>query len=237
MVIDLKNCLVYLVDGTRKTGAVNNMAGYSAGATTITVDGFTDQVPSGSFLTIDGVAGYQVVSTVETSSATTSITFTPGLSGSISDNDIVLVVGKFLRIKTGSGTINWNEKVTREYILDRGIIDTVRNGDEVPMDVSFTIQYEELTASTGDPPTPEDALKRRREAAAWESADTSDPCAPYCLDIVIINTPPNCTAVDIEQVTIPKFYYEELQHDPKAGTIQCNGKSKATQATVVRIPQ
>ena len=239
MVIDLKNCLVYFADGTTMTGAVNLMAGYMAGATTILVDGFTGQVPVGAMLSIDGVQWYFVVSTIETTGNTTSITFSPGLTGAVADNDVVIVQGIHLRVKVGEGNLTWSEKKPREYKLDRGLIDTVRNGDEQPIDVNFQFMYEELTASDPmmDPPTPEDVLKHRGAAEDWETSDQSDPCAPYCIDIRILHTPPNCTEVDQELVVLPKFYYEQLDHDPKAGTISCTGKCNATEAIVTRIPQ
>lgn len=237
MLIDLKNCLIYMGDGTTMTGAINHMAGYTAGATSIVVDGFTDAVPEGSALIIDGVSGFFVTSTVETMGATTTINFSPALTATVADNDVVLVEGVFGRIKIGEGTITWSEKKPREFKLDRGVIDSVRNADEVPMDVSFQFMYEEITASSGDPPSPEDILKRRGEAADWVSADTSDPCAPFCVNIRILHTPPNCTAVDKELVILPKFYYEQLDHDPKAGTISCTGKCNATEAIASRIAQ
>lgn len=310
MIVDLKNADIYFEDGTSKTGAINNLktgavnngAGYLTGATTIVVDGFTGVVPVGSALTIEGVPGYRVTSTAETSGNTTTINFTPGLTGDIDDDDVVSVsgyaigattlivdgftgavpdgarvhigshdytvssasetsgntttivltsallavaadnavvsvFGVYLRIKVGEGNITWSEKKPREFKLDRGELDQVRNADEVPMDVSVQLMYEELTASSGDPPTPEDALKQRGEAATWVSANTEDPCAPYSINIRFDHTPPNCTAVDIERVILPMFYYESLDHDPKAGTISCQGKCNATEATVTRISQ
>jgi hypothetical protein len=237
MVIDLKNVTIVFEDGTLKTGAVNLMAGYAIGVSTITVDGFTDKVPVGARLSIDGDDRYTVVSTTETLSATTSITFSPALVAAVLDNDVVIAYGVFLNIKVGDGTITWSEKKPRQYIKDRGRLDEVRNGDEEPMDVNFSMQYIELTASdpVNDPPTPEDALKQRGPASTWVSADNTDPCAPYCINIRLDHIPPNCTSQDKERVVLPMFYYEQLDHDPKAGTITCQGKCNATEAEVTRI--
>jgi hypothetical protein len=237
MIVDLKNADIFFEDGTSMTGAVNHGAGYTAGTGTITVDGFTGAIPVGARLSIDGDDQYTVSSTVETGNNTTSITFTPVLEANVADDDVVIAYGVYLRIKVGEGNITWSEKKPREFKLDRGEIDQVRNADEVPMDVSLQLMYEELTASSGDPPTPEDALKRRGEAADWTSANTADPCAPYCINIRFDHTPPNCTAVDIERVILPMFYYESLDHDPKQGTISCQGKCNATEAQVTRISQ
>lgn len=233
MLIDLKNCVVAFEDGTTETGAVNLMAGYIAGVTSIVVDGITGIMPVGARVSIDGDDRYTITSTVETTGNTTTINFTPGLRAAVSDNDIVIVYGVFLAIKVGDGTMTWSEKKPREFIKDRGLLDQVRNGDEEPMDVSFQLMFEELTASNPntDPPTPEDVLKHRGAAADWVSADTDDPCSPYCINILVTHTPPICTEFTYERYTLPRFYYEQLDHDPKAGTIACSGKCNATEAT------
>lgn len=239
MIIDLKNVDIYFEDGTLLTGAVNLMAGYTVGATTMTVDTFTSKVPEGARLSIDGDDRYVVVSTTETSSHTTSIVFSPALAAVVADNAVVIAHGVFLKIKVGEGNITWSESKPREFKMDRGRLDQVRNGDEAPMEVSVQLMYEELTASdpSTDPPTPEDVLKHRGAAAEWVSTNTEDPCAPYSINIRLRHIPPNCTAVDIEQVVLPMFYYEKLDHDPKAGTIACTGKCNVTEAQVTRISQ
>lgn len=235
MVIDLKNVDVWMTDGTALEGAINLMAGYIVGSTTFTVDGFVGSVPDGALMLLDGVI-YEVVSATDTMGNTTSITIaSPGLLVAAVDDDPITVYGNSIRIKVGEGNLTWSEKKPREYKKDRGRLDTIRDADEEPMDVSFTMNYEFITASSGDPPTPEDALKQRGEAADWVSADVDDPCAPYCVNILLLHTPPNCTTIEKELVILPTFYYESLDHDPKAGTIQAAGKCNALEATVSRV--
>lgn len=237
MIIDLKNCEIYLEDGYSEVGAVNLMAGYVLGATSMVVDGITGVVPVGARFSVDGHGEYTVTSTSETTGNTTTLNFTPGLLAAVADNDVITIGGRALIIKVGSGTVSWSEKKPREYLKDRGVIDSVRNADEEPMDVNLEFMYEELTASdpVNDPPTPEDVIKQRGAAADWVSADQTDPCAPYCVNISILHTPLNCTSVDREKVKLPKFYYEALDHDPKAGAIKVSGKCNATEATVTRL--
>ena len=97
--------------------------------------------------------------------------------------------------------------------------------------------YEELTATdpNTDPPTPEDVLKHRGAAATWVSADTVDPCSPYCINIRLDHTPPGCTSFKMERVVLPRFYYEKLDHDPKQGQIKTTGKCNAVEAQVTKI--
>lgn len=134
-------------------------------------------------------------------------------------------------IKLGEGTVSWTERKNREYLLDRGTIDTVRNGDQVPVDVSFQFRWIFLKSSDATPSIKE-ALTQTGAAAAWTSSAT-DTCEPYAVDITIVHTP-ICAGETIERITLPDFRYEELQHDVKAGIISVSGKCNAQAITVVR---
>lgn len=235
--IDLKNCTIRLRDGFEATGAVNNGAGYAIGVSTITVDGFTEELPEGAIFTIGGEEDREYVIASTVGGATpTSITFDPPLVGAINDDDVIDVGGRCLNIKVGEGNLTWSESKAREYKKDRGRLDQVRNGDEEPMDVSCQLMYEELTAaSTSDVPTVEDVLKRRGNAADWVNANVDDPCTPYSVHFELLHNPAGCTVFEQELVRLPEFRYEKLDHDPKAGTIAMTGKSNATEAEVSRL--
>ena len=72
-------------------GAVNNASGYAAGATTMTVDGFSAVITNGSFFTVEGdMTPQRVVSTVGDTTPT-SITFTPGLNSAVENNAVVTI--------------------------------------------------------------------------------------------------------------------------------------------------
>jgi len=142
-----------------------------------------------------------------------------------------------IEIKIGEGNLTYSEKVEREYTLNRGLLDEVRDGDEQPMDVSFDLTWEYVRGrnSTGATPTVEDALKNQGGAADWTSSD-SDQCRPFAVDIVVVNTP-DCSTGDVETITLPDFRYEDLSHDLRAGTISCSGRCNATTATATRAAQ
>jgi len=141
-----------------------------------------------------------------------------------------------IEIKIGEGNFTYTENVEREYNLDRGLLDEVRNGDEQPMDVVFDFvwDYIEGTTNTGCTPTVEDALKKRGCAADWMTVD-DDPCAPYAVDIVLDNIPP-CADVPFSQetLTFPDFRHDTLAHDASAGSVACTGRCNATEPTSVR---
>lgn len=147
-----------------------------------------------------------------------------------------------ITVKVGEGNITWSENRNVEYTLDRGTIDEVRLGDEVPMDVTFDFTWEFITGnddSAGSPPTVEDALKQVGQAAGWTSSD-SDTCRPYAVDIVIEYVP-NCNdgsqAADQETITLPDFRWDTIDHDLRAGAISVTGRCNAFNATVVRQAQ
>lgn len=140
-------------------------------------------------------------------------------------------VGERTTIKLGEGTVSWTERKNREYLLDRGVIDTVRNGDQVPVDVSFQFRWVFLKSSDATPSIKE-ALTQTGAAADWTSSAT-DTCEPYAVDIVIVHTP-ICDSDVIERITLPDFRYEEIAHDVKAGTLSVSGKCNVQEITVVR---
>lgn len=137
-----------------------------------------------------------------------------------------------MTIIIGEGNLSYTERVNREYVLDRGVIHGVRNGDEEPVDVSMDFMWEFIRAATGEPPTVEDALKKRGEASNWVSSG-SDPCEPFCVDIVVIYTPP-CAGVATETIILKEFRYEDLEHDLRGGTVSVSGKCNVREATVTR---
>lgn len=139
---------------------------------------------------------------------------------------------KTLEVKIGTGTFTYDEKKTMEYQKDRGNLDTVREGDQVEMDVKFDFQWEFLRSDGGTTPTIEEFLKQIGLASAYVSSD-SDVCQPYAVDVVLLYVPP-CGATKNEKIVCPLFRWEDLNHDAKAGQVSVSGKCNVTQATVTR---
>ena len=140
-----------------------------------------------------------------------------------------------ISVKIGEGTLTYDEKRTMEYVRNLGVLDTVREGDEEPMDVSFEFVWEQLTAvstSGAGTPTVEDALKQRGEAASWVTT-SSDDCEPYCVDIEVVHTPV-CGSETSETYLFPDFRWTSLAHDIREGTVSVTGQCNATQATITR---
>lgn len=149
--------------------------------------------------------------------------------GSSTPNEITVTIGE--------GNLTWSEKKNIQYTLDRGVLDEVKEGDQVPVDVSFSFTWEYIKgASSGATPTVEDALKNTGAAADWTSSD-ADACRPYAVDLEITYAPTPASCGDMETITLSDFRYESLDHDLRAGTVSCSGKCNITAPTVVREAQ
>lgn len=167
---------------------------------------------------------------------THQVTFTPALAtGELPiNNDALTFTGRTLSIKIGDGNAQFTENREFIYDLDRGLLDTVREGNQVPLDVSLDFIWEFLTAIDGaTTPTISDVLHHRGAAAAWVSS-SDDPCEPFALDIEIEHTPP-CGGAPVEVTTLPDFRWEALPHSMTDAQVSMTGRCNATEALVLRL--
>jgi hypothetical protein len=242
--IDLKNATIYIRDGYSgpggdSIGAINNVAGYAAGATVLAVDGFVGALAVNDLVTIVGsvlnavLVKHRIIAHSETSTNTTSITITPALAGTVVENALITVLPHQIEVKIGEGNLTYSEKRNIMYTRDRGRLDTVREGDEDPVDVSMEAIWEFIKADSPNPPTIEDALKKRGQAVNWVSTSV-DQCEPYAVDIVVEYDTP-CATDDDEIITLRMFRYEEIGHDLRAAQFNIKGKCNVKEADVVRL--
>ena len=142
-----------------------------------------------------------------------------------------------IEVTIGEGNLTYTENRAIDYILDRGNLDDVREGDQAPVDVSFDFQWDYISSlSLSGTPTVEDALKAINEASTWVSVDT-DACRPYAVDLIVLYTPTPTTCGDKETITFSDFRYETLEHDLREGTISCTGRCNVTTVTALREAQ
>lgn len=135
-----------------------------------------------------------------------------------------------LEIKIGEGNLSWTEATTMIYTLDRGILNDVREGDQVPVEVSLDIIWEFLK---GDGYlTPRDVLYFEGEASNWESTD-ADECRPKSLDLVIEYEPP-CSGEDNEIIILKDFRKENVAYNLREASLAVTGKCNVTKAIVTR---
>ena len=138
-----------------------------------------------------------------------------------------------LIIKLGDGNLTFRATKNREYFLDRGILDSVRDGDEVPVEITMDCVWEELQGSAGSTaatPTPYDVFQHEGGAVDWVTSAT-DTCEPFAVDIELVHTP-DCTTFAAETILFADFRYESIDGDPKAGTLSVSGKCNITKPTI-----
>ena len=56
---------------------------------------------------------------------------------------------QLLEIKIGDGDLKYSENSQYHYDLDRGLLDVVRDGDDVPMDVNLNFTWVYTKSGTG----------------------------------------------------------------------------------------
>jgi len=220
--------------------AITPLGGYPAGVTSVDVDGFTGAVVVGDYITFESDVDefglpipHKISSSTETLGATTSITFTPATQQVVPDNDPISYLPHFINVKIGEGNISYTEKRNVEYKLDRGRIDSVRLGNDSPVEVKVSFTWESLASLTNDPPTVEEFLKRTGPAADYVNA-ASDPCTPYSVRLIVTDTPP-CTTVAPTLYQFDNFLWEELAHDVKNAQVDISAKCNIAFAQVTRV--
>ena len=245
--IQLRFCEIYIQDGLSGTGAINQaMTVPMAGDTTMTVDTLvlntfhTASVPIGANFTVAGETASTTVHTVTSVTTamdvTTIINFTPALTtGTYADNGVITFSPQKLTVKIGDGELKYTINTAYLYDLDRGLLDTVRKGDDVPVDVSLAFTYEHITTGTGEPISPIDAVYNVNGAAGWVTS-ASDQCEPYAVDLIIVYTPP-CGGSQIETTTFPDFRVEKAEPDFKNASITISGKAHSLEPIFTRTNQ
>jgi len=242
--IELRDATITIKDGLAGTGAINEpttapvLTDTEFDIDTVVLNStVTDQVPVGARFTVAGETASTTVHTVTartpTSGTTTNITFTPALTaGTYVDGGVVTFAAQEVEVKLGDGNMTWSINKEYEYLLDRGNLDTVREGDQQPLDVTLDSVYEHITTGTSETISPYDAMNGVGDASEWVSS-SSDLCEPYSVDLEIFQTLSCGTAQD-ETTLLPEFRYDTLETDLSAATISFTGRCNTVAPTVTR---
>jgi hypothetical protein len=197
----------------------------------------TDLIPVGARFTIAGETDTETVHIVTartpaSAGPTTNIVFSPALgAGSYGTGATLTFLPQRLEVKLGEGEAKWSKSRTLKYDLDRDRLDTVRQGADVPLDLSITSTWEHVRTGTGEIVTPTDAMDRVGGAAEWVS--TGSECEPYAIDVEIVHEP-ECGAAQKETHLFPDYRYEKEDFDIKNATIATSGKCNVTAPTITR---
>lgn len=140
-----------------------------------------------------------------------------------------------LNIKNGNGSITWTVKRNFIYVLNRGKLDTVRLGDQEPVEFKMDLIYEFLEMGSVQTPlvSPEDFLRKRANAAGYVTAG-ADPCQPYAVTIKFAQVQ-DCPGVPSEIVLLTEFRFEKISHDLRGGMLNLTGKCNIQVPTISRV--
>lgn len=242
--IEMRDVTIYIQDGLSGSGNLSSNA--SQNDTTLNVNTVNlntldaDLIPVGARLTINGEA-VQTVHTVTarepaSTSPTTCVTITPAVgSGNYNSGNAqgaLTFLPQRIEVKVGEGNLTWSETKEYEYLRERGDLDSVKEGDEQPVEMSMEFVYEYVKTQSGKTITPVDALKQAGPAAEWVTS-SSDQCEPYAVDVLAKHCVPCGTDQD-EDVLFVDFRYESLDFDLGAATISVSGRCNVSEPTVNR---
>lgn len=136
-----------------------------------------------------------------------------------------------LDIKFDEGNLTYSSKRNMEYRKDRGILDSVREGEDEPMDISFEGRFNALISSSGDSITIDEFLRGVGAASAHET--TGNACDAFAVDLHLrVNH--TCSGVEDELITFLEFRFEDIGGDFKAGVISVTGKCNKVAPTSIR---
>jgi len=241
--IELRDATIRIKDGLSGTALVNEPSTPPAATDTeFDIDtvslnsAVTTQVPIGARFTLTGETVTQVHTVTDrtpSTGATTNIDFSPALgAGTYANDDTVTFLNQQIEVKMGDGNLVWTVNREFEYLLDRGNLDTVREGDQQPLDVTLDSVYEFITTGTSETITPFDALNGTGGASEWVSS-SSDPCEPYAVDLEVDHVPP-CGGAETETTLLPDFRYDTFEADLSASTLSMTGRCNAVKPTLTR---
>jgi len=242
--IQLRDTTIYIQDGLSGTAAIDTDVSPTdlSGETTLDIASVVlnstdpDLVPVGARFTVAGETGSPVhtvtARTPTAASPTTNIVFTPALASDVADTAVITVLPQRITIAIGDGDLSWTENRDLIYDLDRDTLDTVRLGEDQPLEVELAFTFEYVTTQSGQAITPVDAIKRIGEATEWVSS-SSDLCEPYAVDIYVVHCVPCGTDQD-QDFLFEDFRYESLEYSIQDASIAVSGRCNVTDVTTTR---
>lgn len=160
-----------------------------------------------------------------------------GMTRNLRDGVLVINDGggspETLTIAVDEGDIRIEEVSNAVEVLDRGVLDHVREGDQEPVTVEFSLKFQEFIADTGAAsPTPYEALRKIGNASAW--ASTRGVGEKYCLNLIFTIASP--AGAPNEVVTLADFYHTRIAFAEGAdyNTLSVSGRAWITTPSVAK---
>jgi hypothetical protein len=155
----------------------------------------------------------------------------------------------WMAVQFGEGNLTWTiNDAPPEYMPDRGLLDDVRSGDQVPLDLSFEGKYSRIIRPSGDPEPYSIAemvkgyefqdnddhgtmqLAGIREPwLVFDANSTQIACPPYACEVEVHNNPKLQCGLDSgilgEAQLFRYFRADSVAVDTRAGQISVTGKA------------
>lgn len=158
-----------------------------------------------------------------------------GTTRNLRDAEIWVLDGsptpKAMILPLTDGDLAFNEKDNEFIIMNRGKIDSRKQGDETVLDLSFTAKFEQWKNSygaTGLSPIDVTCGKAPAAAAGWISTDQ---CGPYAVTIQFRIYDP-CNRANYELLTFSKVHFMERSFKEGNEYNMISFKGTALQGTV-----
>lgn len=141
-----------------------------------------------------------------------------------------------IEIKLVDSGLTWTEHDNKIYVLDRGVLDHMRQGDEQPVDIALNLKFVELIAHDSQAPTPYEAVKAVGAAASWVSTN-DDGGGVYTTNLEFTISNPDPSAQD-ELITFAKFTPEtpaDFGEGDEHNTLVISGKAFITAPSAEKL--
>lgn len=235
--VDEKDWNPIIVDGASLTGVTVSSL-LTLGLQTLVLNSTnTDLVPVGARFTIATETGTPVHTVTardntDNDASTLRVAITPAIASAVGDGDAITWLPQRIEVAIGDGDLTWTEQRELIYDLDRDQLDTVRLGEDQPLEVELAFTFEYVTTESGQAITPIDALKQIGEATEWVSS-SSDQCEPYAVDLYVVHCVPCGTDQD-QDFLFSDFRYESLEYSMEDASIAVSGRCNVTDVTTTR---
>jgi len=141
-----------------------------------------------------------------------------------------------LTVPIMEGDLSFVETAEAPVVMNRGSLYGMATPQETPLEISFTLKFEEWQgkSASGSDPSPVDMLRQRGNASAYVGTLS---CGPYTVDLEFTITKP-CDAAgeESEVLTFADFHCDRLEFSEgeEYNTISCSGHCLLVSPTSVR---
>jgi hypothetical protein len=163
------------------------------------------------------------------------------ISRNLSDGQLTIKDGSTPTIEVvvavEEGDLNIVIHRDRKVIMNRGTLDQVREGVDVPVDISWSMIFTEFLTSGTTTLTPYEILTQLGNAAAGGDNSTAgtraDSAEAYCVDLSFLITNPDSAGTN-ETILLSDFFMEEInfQEGDDYSTLSVSGRAMITEPSI-----